>query len=469
MRFFRTTIILFAVLLIAGFSYWYFEVKRSGEKREKEEKASLLFEDSEKKIVRLTVQEKGKPLIELRQEEFDKEEEKEEKEEKEEVWRILSPVETGGDATIIKSVVRSIKASKQEDVVWESLEKEDEYGLNDPEFSLRFFYEGEDAVRGIDFGIESIDKRKVFAKVLGEEKIYAVPASFRDSLKKRLFDLRDKRLTAFEAEDVTGVSLLSPSEVFVIKREGDDWYFVPERVKASKTRLDSYVGNLRWESFVEVEEERAAAADLKRYGLDTPRLIVRLEHSQEPPFRMLIGDSIKEGDAEFYYATRSTDNMVFQVKADLVERLSSTKFELKDRHIFDFDSDDVVGVVLENKEKSFSLEKEDEDWVLSDSGEKIKRGYSVSSIIRGISSAEYEEIEPIKRGESGYRETGIEDAPYRVALQFKEERAPVTVRLTEKNEKTNKLALTPDDGETVYYTGGYFISNFPKTKEELLD
>ena len=105
---------------------------------------------------------------------------------------------------------------------------------------------------------------------------------------------------------------------------------------------------------------------------------------------------------------------------------------------------------------------------LSDTGEKLERGYRIDNIVRSITAAEYEERDPIKKGESGYSETGIEDSKYLVTFTFADKRPGLTVRITEKDEQTNKLWLTPDGGSTVYHTSGYFVSNFPDKREDLL-
>ena len=58
----------------------------------------------------------------------------------------------------------------------------------------------------------------------------------------------------------------------------------------------------------------------------------------------------------------------------------------------------------------------------------------------------------MERGDKEYSETVIENAKYFVTFIFNNNKQPLVVRLTEKNEETGKLCLTPDNGNTVYYT-----------------
>jgi hypothetical protein len=471
MKFFGKAIILGAVLVIAGGAYWFFEIKKKKEKEEAEIEESMLIEQSERPIVRLFLsQGEGEPII---MERFEKEIEETdatgEKEEEEDRygWKIFSPVETGGDKFAIDSVIRNLKESRREEVIYENLEKQEEYGLTDPDFLIKFNYEGDDTEHGIAFGKKSLDGKKVFARVLGKEKIFSIPVELLTKLNISLFDLRDKRIGGFDTEDVVNVSLVSVNEAFIIEREGDEWFFQPDGIKASKARVEMYASSLSWGNFVSVEEE--SAGNYEKYGLDAPRMLVNLKLKDESNFMFVVGNMIQEGDAMFFYATRSTDGMIFQVQADLVSRLLKTRFEMKDRRIFDFTADDVAEVTLKKQDKSFHLIREGKNWKFEGMDDKLQRDYRIDNIVRGIAEAEYEQVDPIKRGDSGYDETGIENTVYSATLFFTDERAPVTVDITERDEQTNKIWLTPDSGETAYYTSGYFVSNFPETKQDYLE
>ncbi|KPJ89036.1 MAG: hypothetical protein AMS17_03450 [Spirochaetes bacterium DG_61] len=469
MKFFRSTIILFVVAVIAGFSYWYFIVKKGREKEEAEKEAAYLFEITDKGIARIILREKGKTPIELEKEVVVERTEGEE-EKKVDKWHILSPVVTEGDSTSVSGLVDILKESKKEEVVWESLEKKSEYGLDDPDLSIEFVYEGEQELQGIDFGIENITHTKVFAAVRGKSSIYAVPVSLRNSLQKSLLDLRDKTICPYSFEDIDGVTYVSPVDTFRIEKEGEDWYFVPERVKASSTRMEIFTGTLRWGDFVEVTRERSEVEDFKKYGFTAPRMILNFKISDGSNYLFMVGDYETENNARFYYATRSSDSMIFTINEDLISRLLKTRFELKDRSIFpNVMIDNVIKVQLERRGTVYSFRKEGEDWAFADTGETLWRDYKIDNIVRGVVTAEYEELEPLRRGESGFEETGIDNPAYTITLNLKDGSSPVVVHMTEKDQETNKIWLTLDAGNTAYYTSGYFLANWPESREELLE
>jgi len=478
MKFFRSTLILVAVAAVAGFSYWYFVVKKGKQKEEAEEKAAYLFEKTDRTIDRIILKQKGNPAIELEKEVVIEKEEGEEK--KVDKWHILSPVKTGGDTVACNNLVDTLLESKKEEVVWESLDKKSEYGLDDPELSLEFSFEdgqtssgqesGGELPHGIDFGIENLTSTKVFAAVKGKSNIYAVPVSLRNSLKKSLLELRDKKICPYAFEEIDGVTYLSPFETFRLEKDGEDWYLLPDRLKASSTRVEIFTGTLTWSDFIEVVKEEAEIQDMKEYGFSAPRMLINLKINDGSSFLFMVGDFKQENDARFYYATRSTDNMIFQVNEDLLSRLIKTRFELKDRSIFpEVAMDDVSAMKLESAGTEYAFEKEGEDWVFADTGEKLLRDFRIDNIIRGIVTAEYEELEPLKRGENGFDETGIDKPMYTVTMTLKEGGEPLVVKLTEKDKETNKLWLTPDSGETAYYTSGYFLSNWPESRQDLLE
>jgi hypothetical protein len=162
--------------------------------------------------------------------------------------------------------------------------------------------------------------------------------------------------------------------------------------------------------------------------------------------------------------------MIFTINEDLISRLLKTRFELKDRSIFpNVMIDNVIKVQLERRGTVYSFRKEGEDWAFADTGETLWRDYKIDNIVRGVVTAEYEELEPLRRGESGFEETGIDNPAYTITLNLKDGSSPVVVHMTEKDQETNKIWLTLDAGNTAYYTSGYFLANWPESREELLE
>lgn len=482
MKFFRTALILGTVAALAGFFYWFFEVKKKKEKEEGKAQEALLFGESEKRIEKLSLQDRGKERIVLewvRNEPAGEVVEGEELGDDEEgEWFIREPVQTGGDTVAIDTMIQAMLQGSSEEIIWESLEKEAEYGLDDPDLSLRFFYEGEDTPHGINLGKETLDHKKIFAKVVGEERIYTVPATILNVLKRDLFDLRNKKLAPFEKEEVMGVSIMTGLDLLLLEKQEDGWFILPNRIKASETRVDIYTGTLRWESFVEVLEEKGT--NFVKYGLDNPRLIVTYKLQDGSHFLFIIGNMVEEGDAQFFYATRSSDSMIFQMKGETVQKLITSEFHLKKRNIVDFDKELVNKVTFKRDEVRYTFEKRGvESWELTDVqnvegaeeyvGMLLERGYKIDNVTRGIATAEYEEIEPVMRGEQHYAETGIDNPKYEMELRFEDGTQPITVVMTEMDQQSGKIFLSPDGGQTAYYTSGYFVTNFPESVGELFE
>jgi len=281
--------------------------------------------------------------------------------------------------------------------------------------------------------------------------------------------MRDKSIAHFEGEDLDALSVMSAVQFIMLEKIDGKWYLMPKKIRASDARVDILKGNLQWGSFVEVMEEKADARSLNKYGLDNPRVVVSMKFNDGSVYLLAVGNSVKEGTAQFFYATRSTDNMIFKLQEETVNRLLRNEFDMKDRSIFDFKQEDVKAITLKWDDKSYKFSREEDDWKFTDTGEILDRGYKIDNIVRGIATAEYEQREPIKKGDPDYQKTGIDSPKYRVGLKFANGREPVTVTLTGKDEKTGKLYLSPDNGETVYFTSGYFVSYFPESREDLMD
>ena len=477
MKFFRTALILGAVAVLAGFFYWFFEVKKKKEKEEIKSQEALLFGEKDRQIARISLKDSGKEEIVLEWvRRLPAGEETEDDEEGE--WFVREPVQTGGDTVAIDTMITSMFQGSTEEVIWESLEKKAEYGLDDPHLSLRFYYENDDTPHGIDLGKETLDHKKIFASIVGQDRIYTVPATILNVLKRDLFDLRSKKIAPFEKEEIEGVSILTGLDLVLLEKEGDDWYLLPDRVKASATRVDIYTGTLRWESFVEVLEE--TGTDFTKYGLDNPRLLLTFKLKDGSNFIFVVGGMVQEGDAQFFYATRSSDNMIFQLKGETVQKLVTSEFHLKDRRIFDFDKELVNSVTFSKNDVSYTFEKRDvEQWELTDAvnaegaeqflGMVLERSYRIDNLTRGVSTSEYEEFDPLHPGDANYELTGIEDPTYSIELRFEDGNDPISIVMTERDEQSGKTFLSPDNGQTVYFTTGYYLADFPESVGDLFE
>jgi hypothetical protein len=461
-RSFSKAIVFGVVAVLAGVAFWYFQIKREAEKKETKEQEALLFHDFEGKTVsRVVIGGKDRKQIVIERGVTGTDSEGKEEYE----WRILEPIRSLADKSVVDLLVDDVLKAKREEIVQESSDKMDEYGLKDPIYSVRLTFE-DGAKTGILFGIQSLDRKHTFVSVPGREGIVEVPTDVYTTVKKGLFDVRDKEIAHFKKDDVEEMIVLSGLGQVVIQREGDTWYLLPGRVEASKNRVELFIGALQWGTFASVVEEEGKS--LKPYGLNAPRLIANVRFADQEPFVFAVGNP-SDDKHEFYYATRSTDGMIFEVKADTVKSLVKSEFELKERSILSFEDADVAEISLSHAGGDFTFVRKGEDnWAFADDGVIVENGYKIDNILRGLRLAEYEVRDPIKRGDPHYADTGIEKAPYRVTIRFKDDRAPLTVAITEKDERTGKSFLTPDGGDTVYITSTYFLSYFPSSRDDLM-
>jgi hypothetical protein len=172
--------------------------------------------------------------------------------------------------------------------------------------------------------------------------------------------------------------------------------------------------------------------------------------------------------------------MIFQLKGETVQKLLTSSFHLKDRRIFDFDRSLVNRITFKKEDVSYSFEKRDvEEWELTGTenvegaeefkGMILERSYKVDNVVRGLGTVEYEDFDPIQRGDANYELTGIDNPVYEIEFYFEDDTKPVSVVLTEKDEQSGKAFLSPDNGQTVYHTSGYFLTNFPESVGELFE
>lgn len=132
-----------------------------------------------------------------------------------------------------------------------------------------------------DFSMEQ--DGKMFARVLGENSIYAARADLVNRLPVQPFQLWDRKLWQFQTNQVNSLTLSAGGETLGAKRDGSrQWVYLYNAKPLDEMKwliMDEFLyrlGTLRAEAWVPVTEDKLAF-----YGLTTQAVHVRMELAKE--------------------------------------------------------------------------------------------------------------------------------------------------------------------------------------------
>ena len=210
----------------------------------------------------------------------------------------------------------------------------DQYGLEDPVCSIEVTLT--DSTTWLAIGDESsLDGLRYLST--GSDMVYLVDSELLDAFSRELYDLIQYEdipamtdVQSFTVETAGNSLTLTTQET-----EGGDAWIYRDRDSDTSTTLDTSltddlvetVTRMYWSSCVNYRADQIA---LELYGLDTPAATVTVAYTEtteegqvEGTFHLELGAV----NGEYCYARLAGSSMVYQVKASILETLTTTTIE----------------------------------------------------------------------------------------------------------------------------------------------
>ncbi len=333
---FKTNLIVGAIFA-ALFAFVYLYEIKGGEDRRKEAERSKQLLDIEESEVEHVVVVRGDTAIVLAKGEGG--------------WQISSPVVDGADADAVERYVRNIAEAEREKVVADSAEASAastaaRYGLAAPRLKVLLTTE-DGPLDTLLFGADTPTDRYTYVQQSGANpEIFAVRAWRFDNLNKGVFDLRDRRVMDFSQGDVAAAQRRGASGEIALAKENGEWQLsAPVAARAATGAIEALLAKIessQIESFVDENPDRQT---LEEYGLAPAAhvewtLMMGADRGEK---RLSIGRDDGEGR---YYARAAERQQVFLVDSTLVQKLTQSADELRDKKPLRLDRDAITGIEL---------------------------------------------------------------------------------------------------------------------------
>ncbi len=307
-----------------------------------------------------------------------------------EQWEINDGKKTKGDGDEIVrflGLVRDFKVKKFLDENPDSLK---EFGLDTPNARL-ILETGKDnkpmtLLVGNELGNEGF-----YGKIEGAKNVVLFGNQLVKTLSKTPIDFLSKTLLEFKQENVARIHLQTEEEKILISRNKDDaWEIIePSEADADSSTMNSLLFDLKATRVNEYVNTSKKSPEF--FGLDTAKKTLTLDLGEDKSWSLELGN--KSRDDQNYFARRAGEESIFTISSDSVEKLFRTLHDLKNKKLLNFDKDAVSKISIEYPDKTFELEKSNEDWSLT-KPEKIKKVevFIGKDILWSLNGLEYESI-----------------------------------------------------------------------------
>jgi len=377
----RTTIVLAVlVALLGGYYVW-------SERQPKSEPGnSKLFAFDDKAVQEMTITRDG-TTIGLKRDG--------------ETWQLTRPVEAKADQGPVATLVTGLTLARIERTVEEQATNLADFGLEPPALTVSLKVKDTAGPITLLLGKNSPAGSWVYAKRGDSPAVLMLPASLKGELEKTPTDLRDKTIITLDSSKATRVELKSKDSFIVAAKSGTEWWLESAsggiKVMADGSAINRLVGavsDLKAKEFV-----AEATADFAKYGLARPDYRVTVSEKDAPtPKTVLIARKTEKArtdskapsptpEQDQAYVAVEGGKRVFLVEGKVLEDLKKSPLDLRDKRLLAFEIKDVKGLRLAWPDATIVLEKEGDNWKLTqpqaapaDSGKALDLIYSVNGL-----------------------------------------------------------------------------------------
>ncbi|MBW2072657.1 MAG: DUF4340 domain-containing protein, partial [Deltaproteobacteria bacterium] len=339
----RTVFIYIGILLLVGGYFAYFEVFQEQQKIAREKAASHLFHLSSSEVTGLSLASKENGTIVLH---------------KENDWLIVEPVRTRADNFVVTGILATLQNMKAERRLELAKSSTADYGLDAP--LLQVAFETADSQHRLKIGAKTPVGNQFYALADDPTSVVLISAAAERVLNRTLFDLRQKEMFTFKAEQIDRLEVeQSGKKIAIGRRDKDNWTALlpaAAKIRLKSTKVEELLHALlgtRASGFLD-----QGAVDLVGLGLQPPRARVRL-FSKKKGQTLLLGNIARE---QGVYAKSDQIASVAIVNKDVLAKLPSSLADLQDRTLLSFATEQVRAISLQVGAKSGTLERRKQEW-----------------------------------------------------------------------------------------------------------
>ncbi len=269
-------------------------------------------------------------------------------------WQIVEPAVSAADDTEASGIATGLASLEIQRVVEEKPADIGQYGLKDPRIELAFQADGATGTKRLLIGQKTPTGGDLYAKLDGQDRVFLIPAYLETTFNRGTFDLRDKRILKIERDKIETIEIVSGDRTLRLAKAGADWTIAaPVQARGEYSLIDGIVGRLddaRMSAIVATEK-----ADLKSYGLDKPKVLIRLGMGSSQA-AIEFGKTLDDNDK--VYARDVSRPIVFTVQKSLPEDLGArTAADYRRKDLFEFRPFTAARIEFARDDKTYTFEK----------------------------------------------------------------------------------------------------------------
>jgi len=263
---------------------------------------------------------------------------------------LTKPTPARADKAKVIALLRKVQEEPVKAFVAEDVRSElDQFGLQPPETEL-VFGKGTNDLVVVQFG-KSPSNDVVYARRMLNNNVVLVSRSVVEAVQLPATELRDRHLLAFDPATVDTLEI-SGEEHFNLRRQGGSTWLVSE---PQPTLADSDLVRecLNLLTTVEGDVEKDVVTDFGMYGLAQPIrqyvLKTTTTNSAQITTNIVLSQLDVGGRREGKVFARGPESTVYSVEPRFIDRLPAAAWQLRDRRVWSFSTNQVIRLTIGHK------------------------------------------------------------------------------------------------------------------------
>lgn len=255
-------------------------------------------------------------------------------------WRIVTPIDAPADQSEATNTASNLATADIQSVVDEQPKDLAAFGLATPRVTVAF--KAGSQAGTLLIGDKNPTGSDLYAKLPDSPRVFLVSGYLEGTFDKSTFQLRDKKLLAFDREKVDRIEVTSGATAVAVVRQSDAWSVAtPWKARADFGVVESVLSRLTNGQMKSIAWDPAAPAaaaappaprTLKEFGLEPAERRVKLSAGSSTT-ELLLGKDTPEGDV---YARDASRPIVFTVEKALADDLSRAPADFRSKDVFAF-------------------------------------------------------------------------------------------------------------------------------------
>jgi hypothetical protein len=246
-------------------------------------------------------------------------------------WQLTSPQQVRADDAEVGGITSNLATIAIQRVVDENPASLGDYGLREPVAEISFRAKGAKEFRTLQIGTKTPTGSDMYAKTADDKKVFLVYGYLESSFNRTPFDLRDKKILAFDRDKVDRLEIRRGGAVVTLVKADGEWRMTaPVEARGDFGAIEGLLSRLQSLQMRAIVEE--SAADLGKYGLATPAAEVTVT-SGSAKATMAFGTKAEEGLIHVRDVSRA---QVVTAPADLFADLEKGAAEYRRKDVFEF-------------------------------------------------------------------------------------------------------------------------------------